>query len=246
MLPAIGPCQPYVSHDELVACCPALRDVQPPLFAADTEQVRMAASELLFVLLGRQFVGLCEFRDVICRPCECECAPCCCWVDRVKLSRSDVVEVVSVEIDCECVDPAEYCVDGGRWLALLADPVTGAPRRWPSCGRLDEVDPDFVVTYTAGKPVPVSVMMAARALACEMSKACLGQECALPSRVRSVSRNGVSLEFASAGELVAADLTGIPEVDLVLQAFNPGHIRRRATVRSRDVGYAAHRLGPSL
>jgi hypothetical protein len=62
---------------------------------------------------------------------------------------------------------------------------------------------------------------------------CNAADCVLPQRLRSISREGVSLDFAD--PLLFLDQggrVGIYEVDLWLQSVNPGKLMRRSTVRS--------------
>jgi hypothetical protein len=140
-----------------------------------------------------------------------------------------IQEVTEILIDGEVLDPAAYRVEHQRVL-LRVDGGT-----WPQCqDLLAEVgDPDtFQISYSRGVPVPVGGQVAAGRLACELALgACDDDSCALPERLQTVTRQGISV-----GVFTDADSwkqTGIWSIDNWVSAMNIP--RPRATVRSVDV-----------
>jgi len=136
------------------------------------------------------------------------------------------------------LDPSAYRVDDYQWL------VRQDGQCWPDCNDYDKPvtgtyaptdDSAWQVTYLWGVPVPSVLQRAAGELACEWAKSCLGQACQLPQRVTSISRQGVSVTLADVDQLLQNGLTGLPNVDSVIQRFNPYRLPSRMKVVSPDV-----------
>jgi hypothetical protein len=78
--------------------------------------------------------------------------------------------------------------------------------------------------------------MAARTLAIEFAKLWAGDEdCALPQRVTSISRQGVSYTLLDSQDFIDDVRTGLYAVDLFLKTSNPDKARARARVFTPDV-----------
>jgi hypothetical protein len=91
------------------------------------------------------------------------------------------------------------------------------------------------ITYAYGIPVPTAGKMAARKLAIEFARLWSGDEnCELPQRVTSVSRQGVSYTILDNQEFIDELRTGLYEIDLFLKVVNPDNARRKAKVFSPD------------
>ena len=91
------------------------------------------------------------------------------------------------------------------------------------------------VTYEYGAVVPMAGKMAARTLALEFAKLWAGdEECMLPQRVTSVSRQGVSYTILDNQEFIEELRTGLYAVDLFLKTTNPDNARRKSKVFSPD------------
>jgi hypothetical protein len=160
----------------------------------------------------------------------CTCSPDC----QVYLP-GPVASIVSVR-----VDGASLNVTGGdifvldqQWLVR-----TDTTACWPQCAdqNLAPGDTDaFEVTYLRGLPVPDALAKAYASLACEYSRACLGLPCRLPSRVSSISRQGVTISMVDIAELLRNGLTGLWEVDQVILALNPGGLKGRTRFWSPDM-----------
>jgi hypothetical protein len=91
------------------------------------------------------------------------------------------------------------------------------------------------VEYTYGTLPPAMGRQAAIALANQLVLAYEGSDnCTLPDRVTSVSRQGVSLTILDPQDFLKEGRTGIYEVDLFLSVSNPTGAQKRAKVFSPD------------
>jgi hypothetical protein len=94
---------------------------------------------------------------------------------------------------------------------------------------------DVQVTYTFGARPPAAGSRAARYLADQLVKSWSGEECELPDRVTSVSRQGVSYTILDNQDFLADMRTGVYAVDLFIKATNPDNARKPSRVFSPDV-----------
>jgi hypothetical protein len=169
-----------------------------------------------------------------CGPTGCSCSTVC----EVTLP-GPVDSIVEITLDGAVLSPLDYRVDNRRKLVAQGDFC------WPTCQ--DMTAPaggpgTWTVEYRRGNPVPEAGRWAAGLLACEFVKSCnpaTAGECRLPDNVRSVAREGVTLELApfiigGADGNVAFGRTGIPEVDLWITSVNPNKLRSRSRVYSPD------------
>lgn len=105
-----------------------------------------------------------------------------------------VAEIVEVWVDGERLGPEKIWVEGDTISRL-----DGKPWPWCNTDLGDPTDPEsgaWTVTYKRGLSVPVGGQIAAQKLAEELAKAaCSDSSCELPSRVQSVTRQGVSMEM---------------------------------------------------
>jgi hypothetical protein len=157
----------------------------------------------------------------------CSCLPAC----RVDLGVP-VAEITEVKVNGAVLDPSAYQLQG----AFLVRTDGGAC--WPSCQDTalpDTEDGTFSVTYRPGRALPIAGQIAAGRLAGEFVKACAGASCSLPAQISSLTRQGVDVEFVDPTTVFEQGRTGIPEVDLFVNAVNPGGMRRRSRVMSPDV-----------
>jgi hypothetical protein len=260
----LGPCTPWIESEEVANCCST--DVGTDF--AQFDDSAEAASELLFELSARQYAGECQ-RTV--RPCDtsrpcgvqvlsrghvvswyeergCWCADglavcSCSGLSRVALPNYPVQSIVSVLLDGAEVDPAEYRLDGHQYLTRMRD-AEGDAQSWPSCQALDLPSDEpgtFEVTYTFGVAPPMSGVLAARELACQVFLACSedeGNDCVLPSGATRITRKGVTIDlnvFRGWGyDRRAGWRTGLKLVDAFLNAVNPNGLRRRPLIWSPD------------
>lgn len=211
------------------------------------------ASDILFDLTRRRWPGVCT--DVV-RPCGyrtrsrwgvggvgwCGCnssSTCGCRrLSEIRLPGHPVVEVTSVKIDGVVVAPARYRIDNNRWLVYLPESDEAERRGWPCCQRLDLADTEddtWSIAYSFGTLPPPGGNRAAASLGCQLALACspatVGQ-CALPKRVTSIVRQGVTMAVVDPLTLFKDGLTGLADVDLWVAAVNRGAATRPATVWS--------------
>lgn len=95
---------------------------------------------------------------------------------------------------------------------------------------------DIEVTYTYGIEPPLLGKMAARRVATEFIKLWTGAEdCALPERVTSVTRQGVTYTVLDSQDFLQEMRLGIYEIDLFLKTVNPNKAQRKSKTFSPDV-----------
>jgi len=98
------------------------------------------------------------------------------------------------------------------------------------------VPADIEVSYSYGAEPPALGKMAARRIAIEFIKLWMGDtDCALPQRVTSVTRQGVTYTVLDSQDFLEEMRVGIYEVDLFLKTVNPNKAQKRSKVFSPDV-----------
>lgn len=261
--PTLGPCESWVTAAD-VADCAGLT------IGSDNEalldQVAVEASMLLYLASAQQFSGIC---DRVVRPCYsrksclgewgswyddrgylCGCGT----LSEIQLGGYPVVEITEVLIDGAVVDPSTYTLVGWQTLRRIRDPLdVNTALYWPACQDLTKPvteEGTWQVSYRRGVAPPPSGERAAAALGAELYRACPGTDagaCLLPSNVTSITRQGVTMSFSgfrSFGFDRARRVwsTGIPLVDMFLNAFNPSGARRPAAFFSPDATQFAERV----
>lgn len=164
----------------------------------------------------------------------CSCDPHC----QVYLP-GPVHSIISVKVDGAMLPVTgsdgtfNYFVLDQRWLIR-----TDTTACWPLCSdqNLPPGSPDaFEVTYYRGRTPPSVLATAAGIYACEYAKACTGALCRLPSRVTSISRQGVSISMVDFNEVLKHGLTGVWEVDQMIMSVNPHGIKGTTQFYSPDL-----------
>lgn len=164
------------------------------------------------------------WRNCSCGLSGCGCGPRCeVWLPGPVDSVTEVIQ------DGVVVDPAAYKVDDRRWLVRIDGEC------WPDYADLSTDTDRFQVTYLRGTPVPAVLTNAAEILACEFAKSMRNQECRLPGRMSSLTRQGVQVSFVDVDSVLRRGLTGVPEVDQVILAINPNGLPGRPRVMSPDI-----------
>lgn len=139
---------------------------------------------------------------------------------------------VEVFLDGQLLEPDQY------WVQAPNRIVRTDGHRWPQCQDMSAPHDSagaFAISYWIGTPVPVGGRRAVARLACEIAKACAGDDsCALPQRVQTVVREGITYTMLDPMQHLDQGRTGITEVDMWLAAVNPTNIRGPATVWSPD------------
>lgn len=257
---------PWISAQDIFDGTACSGIVAPELVVADRSA--RVASYVLWALSGRQFPGV--YIDTV-RPCRqtflvgtswyeraqlgwwntgnpwglCGCGQpdqCGCGgLSQVRLPRTgSLLDVLSVKVDGVVLDPSAYRVD--EWDRLVR--IDGDS--WPCCQDLslaDTEDDTWSVTYAYGHEPPEAGRSAARDLACELYHGAMGGDCALPKRVSTITRQGVTVALLDAFNFFDKGRTGIYSVDLFLAAVNPKGRMRRGSIASPDVGPYATRTG---
>lgn len=158
-----------------------------------------------YVGLNGQWMNACG-----CRGDGCSCVK----VEEVRLPGT-VGRVDSVVLDGVTLPPTSYRIDNGNML------VRTDGESWPVCQdmNLDSGVGTFLVTYLDGNEVDGVGAYVAGLLAAEFAQACIGGDCALPSNVQSITRQGVTMELDP--EMFQNGLTGQRTVDSYIRIWNP-------------------------
>lgn len=140
-----------------------------------------------------------------------------------------VHEVVAVEVEGDVIDPSSYALEGDRLKR-----AGGLP--WPS-QNLQRPLPEpgtWSVVYLRGMAPPAGAGAMVAALAKEIYLSLTGGKgCRLPKQWQSVTRQGVSIQRINRAELLEGG-TGLPEVDMWINALNPTGQLAPARVASVD------------
>jgi len=152
---------------------------------------------------------------------------------RLRLRGRPVIKIDSVrDRTGKIVDPSNYYLVDHSTLQARAGTA------WAPC--------NIEVTYTYGSPPPASGKAAARVLATEFIKLWNGDDCDLPQRITSVTRQGVSYTILDNQDFIADMRTGLYVVDLFLKSANPDKARAKARVFSPDVPRARRHIPKPL
>lgn len=144
---------------------------------------------------------------------------------RLKGKPVDQVLAVRVGADKTPLTDEEYYLANNATVVLLR-PITG----------------EIEVTYKFGTMPPIAGRMAARVLAQQFALLWSGSdECELPSRVSSVTRQGMSYTILDQQDFIAELRTGVYAVDLFLKTVNPDSARRKSKVFSPDIARGSRR-----
>jgi hypothetical protein len=165
------------------------------------------------------------------RNCACPATGCGCRPDCEVYLPAPVASITQVRVDGVIVPGTSYRVDNNKWL------VRTDGECWPTQADLNVNAGTgfFEVQYVRGEAVPAALANAAGMLACEYAKACTGAgDCRLPATVQSIARQGVTVQFLDFDMLLKRGMTGITEVDTVIQALNPSGLRSRLRVWSPE------------
>lgn len=217
--------------------------------APNARDALTAASYVLWVLSGRRFSGICETTEMYTcgEPCgglggciwqvlelpggqlRGWCASGRCVSQRfVFLANRPVRELVSLRRGGVEYDVSEFAVYDRAYIG---------PRDLDGCGGLGCWDPcDAEVTYRWGTYPPALGRMAVLALAEQLVRSVeCPDQCTLPERITSVSRQGVSFQVFDPQDFMNDGRVGIYLVDMFLKSVNPDRAQKRARVFSPDM-----------
>lgn len=174
---------------------------------------------------GHGLAGWMGYLPFSCGSCCSQPGACCCEDGtRQLVLPGPVCDIDSVTIDGDVLPPESYRLDG-RTL-YRTDGNT-----WPTCQNLSlpSTEPGtFQVTYFKGTPVPTGGKVAAGVLAVELARSlCNDGKCQLPTRVQTVTRQGVTMAVMDTFEGLENGKTGIWLIDSWVASM------RRQTRRSR-------------
>lgn len=165
----------------------------------------------------------------------------------------NVHRVHQVVIDGQVLPEDSYRVINHAVLQLTgrtSQPGTEVPLVFPSVQDLSRPTTEegtWEIRYSQGVPVPEGGQVAAGVLALELAKAaCMDRDCALPARLQSVTRQGVTVQVQDDFDEVQEGRTGIWLVDSwvasirkprqAARAYNPDdYVRHQPTGRSSGV-----------
>lgn len=153
---------------------------------------------------------------------------------RLRLRGRPVTQIHSVrDRTGKIVNPSRYYLVDHSTLQARS----GVP--WTPC--------NIEVTYSYGSPAPAAGRAAARVLAMEFIKLWSGaDDCALPQRITSVSRQGVSYTILDNQDFIDDMRTGLYVVDLFLKSANPDKARAKSRVFSVDIPRARRHVPKPL
>lgn len=141
-----------------------------------------------------------------------ELAPGTYWLEGSELVRSGVCWPVGAECD---PPPIEVTY---TWGISLAGPIPADPEADPPVPATPAAKYHYMAAYAMGEVIK------------EMVEGMCGRECKLPSRVASVTRQGVTVNFVSPTDLADAGLLGLVQADAFIRAVNPHGKRMRSKV----------------
>ena len=153
-------------------------------------------------------------------------------LSRIKLRGKPVQEIHLVRsiYTGTIIEPDTYYV--AEHASIIA--YKGTP--WPP-GNLE-------ITYTYGMKPPVAGRQAARVFATELINLWEGNDCALPDRITSISRQGVSYTVLDNQDFLDNMRIGIYSIDLFLKTANPAKALAPSRVFSVDAPRARRAAPP--
>lgn len=205
------------------ACDGSSVDLAYPLGSTDADYA-LAACNILYARTCYRFPGTCTITIWPCIEGCCHrhpypCSPCVrgSYID-LRAYGTNITNVTITEDGVE-LDSDQIRVQGSRIIRL--DQLCFHRN---NLGITDDIDPvgSFVetqLTFSWGQDPPIELRLAAEALARELKTACNGpNDCALSTRVQSISRQGVAFTLMDLQQMFATGKTGIPIVDYALDA----------------------------
>lgn len=200
-----------------------------------------SASYIMWLLTGRKFGGVRTTTETYCQDYRGgylstgtgpvlangevynSCGTCGGCPHVLRLRGVPIINVTSVSIGGAQVPLSDVeIIDRG---GIAARPTAC----WGGCG-------DVTVSYQYGSVPPVAGVSAATDLANQFLWARTEDDrCTLPSRVTSVSRQGVSWTLLDTQDFLQDGRTGVYSVDLFIKAVNPNGAQMRPRVFSPDI-----------
>lgn len=223
--------EPWVSPDQL-------QGVEAD--SVDLASVCQVATEILFMLSGRQF----GVREKTIRPItdttsnrdwnrnkRAQILGWCFTGERELVLAGPVREIVQIKLDGAVLPSTAYTLlDRRRLLRVPSVP-------WPTHQRLDLPDTaqgTLSIHFKWGKDVPEGGKVAAKLFAQQLGLYLAGRKCSLSDSLSTVTRQGTSRTHLDPSEFTRLSKTGLYLVDTWLNAVNPSGSRRRPRVFNPD------------
>lgn len=152
-----------------------------------------------------------------------------------------VASITSVLIGNVVLSNTKYRLDRAAWLVRTDG--SGWPL-WQDTSLPGTDSTAFVVNYVQGIAPPTELLAVAGTYALEFSRALSpsgSTTCRLPSRAKTITRQGITIDMVDPTTLLEKGLTGLPDVDAVVLALNPN--RYLAPPRVLVPGGAARIVG---
>lgn len=230
---ATGWCGQWATWDDVARC-----GVAPEIDAFGRDLALDTATEILYLLSGRKYPGICTATRSLCSP-ALACSPGpggpCDPYPSIDLGgRYPVWDAWDVTLGGVVLDPSAYEIRGRRWLVRTDGQV------WPVGTGVAVDQPDaFVATWAYGRQPPITGRLAAARYALEQAKLCVGGTCSLNAQsARNVVREGITYTVLDADSVIAEGRTGLGSVDAwlvadALSAKSPPHAFHPALGASR-------------
>lgn len=213
-------CSAWATEADMPASCDTT--AIPPAVLADA---LLYSSTILYNLTQRRFPGTCT--DSYTPFHRCRAGRCTCTSGLLELPARPVTAITSVTVDGVVLDASEYVLHDKRFLRRV-----GVTTSWPCGCDLDDED-YFVVDYEWGREPTRPLVLAAALLGFEFAIAwtpdCTRQ-CRLPQRVTSITREGITMAVVDSLSLFKDGMTGLPDVDALIQSEQFGQSRQRPVV----------------
>lgn len=186
------------------------------------------AARIVYELLGRRWVwpAVTTIEEIDVPPGQ----------SFLHLSGRPVIDVISITSNTDPDTQLDFVLQNGYRVEFASDPTVIVSGYWYPLpySAMCNMPLRVVVEYTYGSPPPLPVKMAIDMLSRELTLLFNGDdECKLPERVKSVSRQGISMEILSPQDFLENGLTGVTEIDEILSTFNPSKAKRPARVVSQ-------------
>jgi hypothetical protein len=187
--------------------------IRTTIEAYDTRSTLSSGAQVYPAMLNGKMYNISS-----CSKCQCQG---CGVFHRTRLRGYPVRSIVDVWINGCRLPRDDYVLLDKSVLGLMNPESCGA-----TC---------IVVEYQFGTGVPAGGKNAVARLAEELLRSSQGTECALPERVTSISRQGMSWTLLDPQDFLDDGRTGIYEIDLLLRALNPTRALARPRVFSPDL-----------
>lgn len=256
--PAQVLCSPWATHADLGTLTQPIPTQLESLTSAQWDAYLEISSEILYALSGRRWAGGCTESCTLrsrppsagqgAWPYSSTWGLCGCWTASlmdnwlfppmdmfagthlapmaIRLPHEPVIGIESVTVDGQAFTAYRFTESG--WL----ERTDNLP--WVVC------EDQTVIDYSYGQLPPAAGKDGVIRLAVEFAKYDFGLQCALPERVTSVTRQGITFAMIDPMQFIPLGKTGIYKIDMWLQTVNPYANKQRARVFSPDIPAAFH------